>query len=90
MALYCFFSKSFVKILGTRQIGNHSAIIGPRVTAKEDPKAIRAKSVHPCSWKNDLPGQHDLEGRKENLDLPVSVLTKWRITSLVVHGPVRG
>lgn len=47
MALYCFFSKSFVKILGTRQTGNHSAIIGPRVNAKEDPKAIRAKLYTP-------------------------------------------
>ena len=37
ITLYHFFSKTFLKILATRHIGNHFAGIGPIVTAREDP-----------------------------------------------------
>lgn len=39
------------------------------------------------SWKNDLPGQQDAEGRKEILDLPVSLLSKWRVRPRLFTGP---
>lgn len=87
------FKISSKKVLGAGRIGKHSAIIGPIVTAKEDStvtKVIRAKSEQLYSWKNPLPGCHFPEGRREILDLPMPILSKWRNMPLGVHRPFRG
>ena len=84
VVFYGFFLKSVLRTPVTRHIGNQSAMTGPVIVTEEDQivtKAIRAKSE-----KHDLPGHDFPEGRKEILDPPVGILSKWRHIPLVFRG----